>query len=138
MRGVVCECVWWYYYKTRPKGPHMSASVTPFSATEFVKTLSDEQREAVFYAIVREMLAVEPDSDVIPLHPEGEELLCHILTTRGSKRLLDGEGWRHLPELLIPVVHSAPEPGLTIEEVWERIDAAEAGRDAQSKSRAAG
>ncbi len=129
--------VGWYDSDTRPKGPHMTAAAEPFSAAEFVNTLSDEQKEAVLYAIVREVLAVEPESDVIPLHPEGGELLGHLLTTRGSKRLLDGDGWRHLPELLIPVVHSR-EPGLTIEEVWARIDAAEAAQAAQSRSRVAG
>lgn len=137
---MLCGCVWWYYYITRPQEPHMSAPAAPFSAPEFVKTLSDEQKEAVFYAILNEVLAADPEGTVIPLHPEGGELIAHILTTRGSKRLLEGEGWRFLPELLIPVIHSdsGRPKGIPAEELWARIDAEEAARDAQSGSRAAG
>ena len=130
--------VGWYDSDTRPKGPHMTAAAEPFSAAEFVNTLSDEQKEAVLYAIVREVLAVYPKCTVIPLHPEGEELMAHILTPHGMKTLRDGDGWRYLPEILVPVQHAPREPGLTIEEVWARIDAAEAARGERSESRAAG
>jgi hypothetical protein len=117
----------------------MSAAAADFSAAEFVKGLTDEQKEAVLYAIVREVLAVYPKSTVIPLHPEGEELMAHILTPAGLKTLRDGDGWRHLPELLIPVVHDKNPPnGLTSAELWARIDAMEAEQAAQSQSRAAG
>jgi hypothetical protein len=117
-----------------------TADSPAFSAAEFVKGLTNEQKDEVLFAIVREFLAVEPESDVIPLHPEGGELLGHLLTTRGSKRLLDGDGWRYLPELLIPVVHSdADRPkGIPAAELWARIDAEEAAQAARSESRAAG
>jgi hypothetical protein len=111
---------------------------TAFSVAEFVKGLTDEQKEAVLYAIVREVLAVYPECTVIPLHPEGEELMAHVLTPAGLKTLRDGEGWRYLPEILVPVRHAPREPGLTIEEVWARIDAEEAERGERSGSRAAG
>jgi hypothetical protein len=114
------------------------AAAAPFSAVEFVKTLSEEQKEAVFYTILEEVLATDPESAVIPVHPEDGELMAHILTPRGSKRLLDGDGWKSLPELLIPVEHSDDRPnGISAEELWARIDAEEAERDAKSKSRAA-
>lgn len=117
-----------------------TAEKAAFSAAEFVKGLTDEQKEAVLYAIVREVLAVYPKSTVVPLHPEGEELMAHILTPTGSKQLLDGDGWRYLPELLVPVVHSdADRPrGIPAEELWARIDAMEAEQASQSQSRAAG
>jgi hypothetical protein len=118
----------------------MAAPAADFSAAEFVKGLTDEQKEAVFDAILGELLATDPEGTVIPIHPEGGELMAYILTLRGAKRLLDGEGWRHLPELLIPVVHSDADlpRGIPAEELWERIDAEEAARDAQSGSRSAG
>jgi hypothetical protein len=117
-----------------------AAELPAFSAAEFVKGLTDEQKEAVFNALFAEVLAVDPEGTVIPVHPEGGELMGHILTIRGSKRLLDGEGWKYLPELLIPVVHSDADlpKGIPAAELWARIDAEEAAQVARSESRAAG
>ena len=45
----------------------MSANAAPFSAAEFVRTLSDEQKEAVFYAILEEVMAANPEEGFVAL-----------------------------------------------------------------------
>jgi hypothetical protein len=47
----------------------MSSAAAPFSAAEFVKTLSDEQKEAVFYAILDEVMKQNPDEGFMGLGP---------------------------------------------------------------------
>ncbi len=115
-----------------------TAESPAFSAAEFVKGLTDEQKEAVFFAIVKEALAVYPRSGSIPIQPEGEELLGHLLTPLGVRELTAKYGAGCLPEWEVPPSERSATRGVTSEELWARIDSAEAERAAQSQSRAAG
>jgi hypothetical protein len=116
----------------------MSAPAADFDPAAFVKGLTDEQKDEVFFAIVREVLGVYSRSGSIPIQPDGEELLGHLLTPLGVRELTAKYGPECLPEWEVPPGQRSTVRGVTSEELWARIDAMEAERAAQSQSRAAG
>lgn len=101
----------------------MSAPAADFSAAEFVKTLSDEHKEAVFVAILGEVLAFSPNSEMIPLYAADKTLLAHILTLKGSQTLFDKYGPKLTPEERAEISERVRNPGemLTLEELKARL-----------------
>jgi hypothetical protein len=58
----------------------MSAAAADFSAAEFVKTLTDEQKEAVFLALAEEGVAAGPEPFAVPLTKGGGPVFGYLLS----------------------------------------------------------
>jgi hypothetical protein len=118
----------------------MTAPAADFSAAAFVKTLSDEQKEAVFYAILEEVLAFCPNSEMIPLYAADKRLLAHILTLKGSQTLFDKHGPKLSPEERAEIRERAKNSGppITFEEMFSRLGWVGEGQTQKSALRATG
>ena len=123
---VLCECVWWYYYNTRPQGPHMSAPAADFDPAAFVKDLTDEQKEAVFYAILKEVLADATEYETMPLSEDDGPTLAYLLTTKEYDTLREKYGfplYRDATEEMAKRIPRSERDWLTLEESLAEMDA---------------
>ncbi len=59
-----------------------TAGMPAFSAAEFVQGLTDEQKEAVFFAIVEEAVAAGPEPFAVPIAREGGPVFGYLFSAK--------------------------------------------------------
>ena len=117
----------------------MSAT-TAISPVEFVKGLSDEEKEAVLMTIVGEVLALYPNSGAIPLYAADGNVVAFLQTLAGAQAMFDRHGPKLTPEERAEISERARDPGplLTVEEMLARLAARGQRRDRESPLLATG
>lgn len=114
----------------------MSAPAAEFSAAEFVKTLSDEQKEAVLYTLLEEGLVDAPEPMAISLAKEGGPVLAYLLSPTEYNWLQREYQFPHAddPDYRAKRIPRSERNWITFAEIladWEREDeeAEEAGSE---------
>lgn len=107
----------------------VTPETAPFAAVEFVKGLTDEQKEAVFYAILKEVLADGPEYDTMPLAEDDGPTLAYLLTAKEYDALREKYGfplYRDGTDYEAKRIPRDQRDWLTAEEMLAEMDAEDA------------
>ncbi len=95
----------------------------------FVRALPDEQQEAVFVSILKELIEINGGKGYIPVEYAGE-WLGYFVPPAAAKAQFDRYGPKLSPERLAEIQYAAANPGrsFTMEEMLERLNSADEDR----------